>query len=93
LLDPVSETPYSFCIGSLSASADVSSSVPKLLFSRKEAAYSLGIGIRSLDHLIARKELATRRLGKKVMVPAKELERFSRADHFNLTLAPSDSIQ
>jgi hypothetical protein len=84
--------PYSIVLESICATADISSNVPKFLFSRKEAAYSLGIGVRSLDHLIARKELATRRLGKKVMVPAKELERFSRADHFNLTLAP-ESIQ
>jgi hypothetical protein len=81
----------SFVIDSIHSAAEVSSNVPKLLFSRREASYSLGISTRSLDHLISRKELATRRLGKKVMVSAKELERFSRADHFNLTLAPEDS--
>jgi hypothetical protein len=84
---------HSYVIDTIQAAADDYSGVPKFLFSRAESAFSLGISTRSLDHLIARKQLSTKRLGKKVMISAKELERFSRCDHFNLTLAPGDSIQ
>ena len=57
----------------------------KLLYDRKSAAYALSISTRSLDYLIANKQLATRRLGKKVMVSHAELVRFCRGDHFELT--------
>lgn len=56
----------------------------RLLYDRKEAARQLSISVRSLDYLIAGKQLATRRLGKKVLIPHGELVRFSRADHFTV---------
>lgn len=56
--------------------------VKKLLYSRKDAAFALSISTRSLDYLIERGELLTRRLGKKILIPAGELSRFARADHF-----------
>jgi hypothetical protein len=56
---------------------------PRLLYDRKEAARQLSISVRSLDYLISRKELATRRLGKKVMVPHAELVRFASANHYD----------
>ena len=65
--------------------AQTHSSVPKLLYSRKEAAYALGISIRSIDYIIGSKRLPHRRLGKKVLVPHAALVAFSRADHPSLT--------
>lgn len=56
----------------------------RLLYDRKEAARQLSVSVRSLDYLIAGKQLATRRLGKKVMIPHGELVRFARADHFEI---------
>ena len=53
----------------------------RLLLSKKEAAFSLGISLRSIEHLIARKELPTRRIGRRVLVPAAACQQFSRADH------------
>lgn len=53
----------------------------RLLYDRKSAAQQLSISVRSVDYLIARKLLATRRLGKKVLIPYSELVRFARADH------------
>jgi excisionase family DNA binding protein len=53
----------------------------KLLLSKKEAAFTLGISLRSVEHLIARKELLTRRIGRRVLVPASACEQFSRRDH------------
>jgi excisionase family DNA binding protein len=56
--------------------------VPKILYSRKEAAFALGVSVRSLDYLIATRELPTRRIGSKVLIPAGELRRYANADHF-----------
>jgi hypothetical protein len=63
----------------------------KFLYSRKEASWSLGISTRSLDYLIGNKQLSTRKLGKKIMIPATELSRFARADHSCLTSTPSEA--
>jgi hypothetical protein len=69
----------------VAASAPTNNPTQKLLYDRKSAAHALSISTRSLDYLIANKQLATRRLGKKVMVSHAELVRFSRGDHFKLT--------
>lgn len=63
-------------------STTLQDTAPRLLYDRKGAARQLSISVRSLDYLIATRKLATRRLGKKVMVPYSELVRFSKADHF-----------
>jgi hypothetical protein len=54
----------------------------RLQYDRKGAAAQLSISIRSLDYLIANKKLATRRLGRKVMVTYAELVRFTRSNHY-----------
>jgi hypothetical protein len=54
----------------------------RLLYDRKSAARQLSISVRSLDYLVARKQLGTRRIGKKVLIPHAELVRFARADHY-----------
>ena len=58
--------------------------VEKVLFSRKDAAFALSISLRSLDGLVASKEIAFRRMGRKVMIPATEVKRVSRQDNFQL---------
>jgi excisionase family DNA binding protein len=58
------------------------STAPRLLYDRKEAARQLSVSMRSLDYLIANKQLSFRRIGKKVLVPHAELVRFARGDHF-----------
>jgi hypothetical protein len=55
--------------------------ITKLLFSKKEAAHSLSISPRSVEYLISRKELVTRRIGARVLVTAASVERFARQDH------------
>ena len=54
----------------------------RLLYDRKEAARQLSISVRSLDYYIAQRKLATRRKGKKVLIPHGELVRFARCDDF-----------
>jgi excisionase family DNA binding protein len=59
----------------------------KVLLSKKEAAQALSISLRSLEYLIARKELSTRRVGKRVLVPMAVLHKFAQHDHAE-SLAP-----
>lgn len=53
----------------------------KLLVGREEAASMLSISCRALDYLVANKQLATRRIGARVLIPTADLRRFSRGDH------------
>lgn len=53
----------------------------KLLVGRIEAAAMLSISPRALDYLVANKQLMSRRIGARVLIPRDELKRFSRADH------------
>lgn len=49
-----------------------------LLVARREAAVVLGVCLRTVDYLIARGELPVRRVGRRVLVPRSELEKFVR---------------
>lgn len=53
----------------------------RLLYPRREAAFKLGISLRSLDHLVASKRIRVQRLAKRVLIHHRELERFARANH------------
>lgn len=53
----------------------------RLLVGRDEAAQMLSISRRALDYLVAHRELRTRRIGARVLIPVAELKRFSRTDH------------
>lgn len=59
----------------------------RLLWDRKGAAQQLSISVRSLDYLIAGRQLGTRRIGKKVLVPCGELVRFAAANHHGTVVA------
>lgn len=58
----------------------------RLLYPRKEAAYLLGISVRSVDYLIANKKLSFQKIGKRVLIHRKELERFASANHYGSVL-------
>jgi hypothetical protein len=60
----------------------------KLLYDRKSAAYALSISVRSLDYLIAAGNFQTRRIGKKVLIPASELRKFVQSNHFQPVSQP-----
>ena len=53
----------------------------KLLVGRDEAAQLLSISRRALDYLVSNRQLPTRRIGARVLIPVAELKRFSRTDH------------
>ena len=52
-----------------------------ILISKREAAKTLSISIRSLDYLLASKEICARRIGRRVLIPRRALEEFARRDH------------
>jgi excisionase family DNA binding protein len=48
-----------------------------ILLSRKDTAAILSLSRRTVDELIAKGELRARRVGRRVLVPRVELERFA----------------
>jgi excisionase family DNA binding protein len=53
----------------------------KFLYTVPEAAEALGIGTRMVWAYVARKELQTRRLGKRRLIHRSSLEKFANRDH------------
>jgi excisionase family DNA binding protein len=53
----------------------------KLAVSRFEAAKMLSISLRTLDALLARGELRGKRVGRRILFPLEELDRFLKRDH------------
>jgi excisionase family DNA binding protein len=53
----------------------------KLLFTKKEAAAALSVSVRTLENYIRLKELVSRKIGKRRLIPRASLEQFARRDH------------
>ena len=53
----------------------------KLLLSKRDAAALLSISVRTLEYLLARKELPARRVGRRVLIPSAAIEKFASRDH------------
>jgi excisionase family DNA binding protein len=53
----------------------------RLLLSKRDTAARLGISVRTLENLVAMREITPRRIGKRVLFDAREIERFARRDH------------
>ncbi|MBZ5687259.1 MAG: helix-turn-helix domain-containing protein [Acidobacteriia bacterium] len=56
---------------------------PPLLVSKRDAAALLSLCLRSIDNLIAGRQLPCRRIGKRVLIPYAALVAFVRRDHLN----------
>ena len=54
--------------------------VPPLAYTQATAANLLSISLRTLDNLIAHKELTVRRVGRRVLVPATSITAFLKTD-------------
>jgi excisionase family DNA binding protein len=61
--------------------AAISPDTPKLLFTRKEAGYSLGLSLRSISTLLKNGTLKFRKVGTRTLIPHQEIVRFSKTDH------------
>jgi excisionase family DNA binding protein len=57
------------------------SPIRKILYSKRDAATALGLGLTTLDALVMRKELKPIRIGRRVLFRLDELERFVKKDH------------
>jgi hypothetical protein len=53
----------------------------KLLVSRKEAAGIVSLSLRSIDGLLASKQLPFRKIGNRTLIPLAALQKFARMDH------------
>jgi hypothetical protein len=53
----------------------------KLLVGRKEAAARLSLSVRSVDYLMANRQLKFKRIGGRVLIAVPKLERFAQIDH------------
>lgn len=58
----------------------------QLLFSKRSTAATLGISVRTLENLVAVREIIPRRIGKRVLFAVQEIERFARRDHLTKPL-------
>jgi excisionase family DNA binding protein len=52
-----------------------------IAMTKQEAAQMLGVSLRTIDRLIALKELQVRRLGRRVLIPRAALESLMHRDH------------
>jgi excisionase family DNA binding protein len=55
--------------------------IEALLVSKRDAAAILGLSVRTLENLIALKELPARHVGRRCLIERQALERFARRDH------------
>jgi excisionase family DNA binding protein len=57
----------------------------RLLLSKREAAEALGCSVRTIENMIARKQLVSRRLGKRKMIPYAALSQLAKRDTLVIT--------
>jgi len=51
-----------------------------LLLSKQETARMLGLSIRTLEHLLSRREIVARRIGRRVLISRSSVETFAKAN-------------
>lgn len=56
------------------------SQIAKLKYNKKEAAYALGVSVRTIEHLLANKKLRTHKVGAKVLIPAEDIRRIAKLE-------------
>lgn len=53
----------------------------ELVVTREEAAEALRLSLRTVDKLLAAGQILARRVGRRVLIPRTEIERFARGTH------------
>lgn len=61
--------------------APIRTSALRLQHDRRDAAHMLGISLRTLDRLIAAKQIGVRKIGRRVLIPAEAIRQFMKRDH------------
>ena len=61
----------------------------RILHGKRETAATLGISVRTLENLVAIREITPRRVGKRVLFEEREIERFARRDHRTNSCQPN----
>lgn len=56
-------------------------SLQPLLVSKKQAAQLLNVSLRTIGNFISCKKLRPRKIGRRCLIPYRQLVAFSRADH------------
>ena len=59
----------------------------KLAYTKIEAASLLSISVRTIDNLIAQKELTVRHFGRRVVIPATSITALLRGDRYTMPKA------
>jgi excisionase family DNA binding protein len=54
--------------------------VQKLLLSKRDAALALGVSVRMVENLIARRQLPVRKIGRRTLISFSALQRFAGAN-------------
>lgn len=67
--------------------------IERLAYTKVEAAKALGLSLRTIDNLIAAKELTVRRIGRRVVIPATSLHALIRGDHRTGQRRPNNNEQ
>jgi excisionase family DNA binding protein len=57
----------------------------RLLLSKREAAEALGCSVRTIENMVARRQLQSRRLGKRRMIPYAALAQLAKRDTLVIT--------
>lgn len=52
-----------------------------MFHSKRETAAILGVSVRTLENLVAMREISPRHIGRRVLFDEREIERFARRDH------------
>jgi excisionase family DNA binding protein len=52
-----------------------------ILLGKRETARALGVCVRTVENLIATKELPARKIGRRTLIPYRALQDFARRDH------------
>ena len=60
----------------------MSQNTGKLAYSKAEAADAIGVSVRTIDNLIAVKQLTVRRIGRRVIIPLSSLTALLRSDSY-----------
>ena len=53
----------------------------RIFHGKRETAANLGISVRTLENLVAMREIKPRRIGRRVLFEVHEIVRFARRDH------------